>query len=101
MLCEKCKKNGPKLMIKGNCCHIHQRKYYAANREKCRAYQREYQQAHRKRSGCGSGRGRSMFIRPPTVEKKDWNSSDLMHLSVEKWPRVVGNIANGYYLFKP
>lgn len=55
MLCEKCKKNGPKSMIKGNCCHIHQRKYYAANRGKCRAYQREYQAAKRK----GGGQGKS------------------------------------------
>ena len=46
-------------------------------------------------------RGRARFFRPPVPEKKEYNSSDLMHLSVEKLPAVVSNIASGYYLFKP
>lgn len=98
-LCEKCKKDGPKYMVKGNCCHIYQRRYYAKNKEKCREYQREYQQMYRKSKRKG-GRD-AAFIRPLVPEKKEYNSSDLMHLSVEKWPMVVGNIANGYYLFNP
>lgn len=92
----------------------------ADNRKRCPDHAKAHQQAqmrewHRKNHArkCklnkdynqdkkrGAYRRKSTFVRPPVIEKREYNRSDLMHLNAEKWPRVVGNIASGYYLFKP
>lgn len=79
ILCEKCKTDGASKIHKTRkgelvCDHIYQQRYYAKNKEKASAYQKEY----RRRKGLtGSGRGKS---------KRDWNK--LFDEMVNKVARV-------------
>jgi len=75
----------------------YQRRYYQMHKEKAKEYQRQYNLTHKKKMR--GGRGKSSFIAPREVVRTTYNTTDIMHSSVEKTIRILEKILNGDRFF--
>ncbi|NOY89443.1 MAG: hypothetical protein GXO93_08690 [FCB group bacterium] len=75
----------------------YQRRYYQMHKEKAKEYQRQYNLTHKKKMR--GGRGKSSFTAPREVVRTTYNTTDIMHSSVEKTIRILEKILSGERFF--